>query len=188
MTDQIPTMLNRHPFASVFALFFLLFAAPLPGWTQSSADQADGKSGDLAEGKRLFRINCAGCHKWHGGGGGGYGGDALSLRKTKLDRAEIIETVSCGRPGTGMPYHRRDAYESGACYGLHEKDVVGNGMILAANNFLRPSEIAVVADYVLAEVKGHGEPNYDECMAFFGPGSRVCDIYATPTTDKKSGT
>ena len=22
-----------------------------------------------------------------------------------------------------------------------------------------------------------GEPNYDECLAFFGEGSRVCNIY-----------
>ncbi len=144
------------------------------------------KSGDLAEGKRLFRINCAGCHKWHGAGGGGYGGDALSLRKTRLDRAQIIETVSCGRPGTGMPYHLRDAYGDGTCYGLHEKDVVGNGMVLAANNFLRPSDIAAIADYVLAEVKGRGEPNYQECLAFFGAGSRVCDIYQTKGDEKKT--
>ncbi len=179
-------MFIRMPRLLAGALLFLLFAASLPGWAQSTADQVAGKSGDLAEGKRLFRVNCAGCHKWHGGGGGGYGGDALSLRKTKLDRAEIIETVSCGRPGTGMPYHRRDAYADGTCYGLHEKDVVGNGMVLAANNFLRPPEIAAIADYVLAEVKGHGEPNYQECLAFFGPGSRVCDIYAPGDAAKKT--
>ena len=46
-----------------------------------------------------------------------------------------------------------------------------------ANVFLRPNEIEAVADYVLAHVKGKGEPNYDECIAFFGDGSRVCNIY-----------
>ncbi|MCA7119904.1 MAG: cytochrome c [Acidibrevibacterium sp.] len=184
-------MFTRLPRSLGFALFFLLFVAPLPGWTQSSADLPGSTteaatSGDLAEGKRLYRINCAGCHKWHGGGGGGYGGDALSLRKTKFDRAQIIETVSCGRPGTGMPYHRRDAYQDGACYGLHEGDVVGNGMVLAANNFLRPQEIGAIADYVLADIKGHGEPNYQECLAFFGTGSRVCDIYAPGGGEQKA--
>ena len=36
-----------------------------------------------------------------------------------------------------------------------------------------------VADYVIAHVKGKGEPNYGECVQFFGDASRVCDIYKT---------
>ena len=43
--------------------------------------------------------------------------------------------------------------------------------------FLRPHDIEVVADYVLANIKGKGEPNYEECVRFFGNSSRVCDIY-----------
>ena len=45
------------------------------------------------------------------------------------------------------------------------------------NIFLRPDDIEAVADYVLAHIKGEGEPNYDECIDFFGNTSRVCDIY-----------
>jgi hypothetical protein len=53
-------------------------------------------------GRRVYeKANCVGCHKWHGGGGGGYGGAALSLRETMLDRADLIEMVRCGRPATG---------------------------------------------------------------------------------------
>jgi hypothetical protein len=43
--------------------------------------------------------------------------------------------------------------------------------------FLRAPDIDAVADYVLAHIKGKGEPNYDECVSFFGNTSRVCDIY-----------
>ena len=43
--------------------------------------------------------------------------------------------------------------------------------------FLRAPDIEAVADYVLAHIKGKGEPNYDECVSFFGNTSRVCDIY-----------
>ena len=44
--------------------------------------------------QRVFQqANCIGCHKWHGGGGGGYGGDALSLRATQLDRDQISRIV-----------------------------------------------------------------------------------------------
>ena len=56
-----------------------------------------------SEGQRIYeKANCVGCHKWHGGGGGSYGGAALSLRDTQLNRDQIIEVVHCGRSGTGL--------------------------------------------------------------------------------------
>ncbi len=137
--------------------------------------------GQTAQGKRVFQqANCIGCHKWHGGGGGGYGGDALSLRATQLDRDQIIETVLCGRPGTGMPYFRRGVYDGGEhqCYGLGRQEL-GKDIPVEAGTFLRPNEVAAVTDYVLAEVKGKGEPTYAECSAFFGDGARVCNVYKT---------
>jgi mono/diheme cytochrome c family protein len=128
-------------------------------------------------GKHVFqRANCMGCHKWHGNGGGGYGGDALSLRKTQLTREQIIETVSCGRPGTGMPFFVRGSYDNVQCYDMLRKDA-GDLMPPEANVFLRSSEIEAVADYVIAHIKGKGEPTYDECTAFFANGSRVCNVY-----------
>ena len=53
----------------------------------------------------------------------------------------------------------------------------GDQMPPEANVFLRPNEIEAVADYVLAHIKGKGDPTYAECTAFFGDGSRVCNIY-----------
>ena len=35
------------------------------------------------------------------------------------------------------------------------------------------------ADYVIAHIKGAGEPTYAECVAFFASASRVCDVYKT---------
>ena len=139
--------------------------------------QAQSASDPTDAGKAVFkRGNCVGCHKWHGNGGGGYGGDALSLRKTELTREQIIETVRCGRPGTGMPFFVRGSYDTTKCYEMTRQDVADR-MPPEANVFLRPNEIEAVADYVLARVKGKGEPTYDECIAFFGDGSRVCNIY-----------
>ena len=143
-------------------------------------DTPSPSSGTVAEGQSVFkRANCVGCHKWHGGGGGGYGGDALSLRATKLDRDQIIETVACGRPGTGMPYFQRGAYDNDAhpCYGASRQDLGKDMPVEAPATYLRPNEIAAVADYVIADVKGKGEPTYADCIAFFGDGSRVCNIY-----------
>jgi len=131
-----------------------------------------------SDGQRIYeKANCVGCHKWHGGGGGGYGGAALSLRDTQLDRDQIIEVVHCGRPGTGMPYHDRDAYKEYRCYdGLTVEDL-GKDMPPEAATFLRPKEIEVVVDWVLANLKGKGSPSYADCTNFFGAGARACDIY-----------
>jgi len=145
-------------------------ASPVFAQSSSSPDPADA-------GKTIFkRANCFGCHKWHGNGGGGYGGDALSLRKTELTRDQIIETVACGRPGTGMPYFARGSYDTAKCHEMSRQDV-GDRIPPEGGVFLRAPDIEAVADYVLAHIKGKGEPNYDECVSFFGNTSRVCDIY-----------
>jgi mono/diheme cytochrome c family protein len=144
--------------------------------------QSPSASDPTAVGKAVFkRANCVGCHKWHGNGGGGYGGDALSLRTTELTREQIMETVSCGRPGTGMPFFIRGAYDTTKCYDMNRQEV-GNQIPPEANTFLRPSDIEAVADYVLAHIKGKGEPKYGECIDFFGNTSRVCDVYKTQAT------
>jgi mono/diheme cytochrome c family protein len=161
---------------SAAALAFVLVSASLA--SAQSAAPADTTDA----GKAVFkRANCVGCHKWHGNGGGGYGGDALSLRKTELDRQHIIETVTCGRPGTGMPYFARGSYDTAKCYDMTRQDV-GERMPPEGGTFLRPNDIEAVADYVLAHIKGRGEPTYDECTAFFGNTSRVCDIYKANAT------
>ena len=157
---------------------------------QGTAAASPHDAGDVAEGQRVWkRANCLGCHKWHGGGGGGYGGDALSLRATQLDRDQIIETVKCGRPGTGMPYFERGVYDNDAhpCYGESREDLGKDIPVEAPAAFLRSNEIAAVADYVIADLKGKGEPTYAECVAFFGDSSRVCNIYKTEKPGEPTG-
>jgi mono/diheme cytochrome c family protein len=141
------------------------------------AAHCQGAVDPTAAGKAVFkRANCMGCHKWHGNGGGGYGGDALSLRKTQLTRDQIIETVRCGRPGTGMPFFERGAYDTSKCYDM-DRQQAGDQMPQEANVFLRPKDIEDVADYVIAQIKGKGEPTLAECTSFFSENSRVCDVY-----------
>jgi cbb3-type cytochrome c oxidase subunit III len=165
------------------AIVFACAILSAPSACAQSAAQADPTDA----GKAVFkRANCFGCHKWHGNGGGGYGGDALSLRGTQLTREQIIETVSCGRPGTGMPYFARGSYDTAKCYEMNRQEV-GERIPPEGGIFLRPNDLEAVADYVLAHIKGRGEPTYDECVAFFGNTSRVCDIYkagaAKPTNE-----
>ena len=142
------------------------------------ASVARAQSTDASEsGKAVYeRANCVGCHKWSGIGGGGYGGAALSLRATELSKQQIVETVTCGRPGTGMPHFTADPYAGKDCYGMSAADVK-DMMPPAANVVLRLREIDRVADYVVAHIKGKGDPTLADCVAFFGDTSRVCDIY-----------
>jgi mono/diheme cytochrome c family protein len=126
-------------------------------------------------GRRVYeKANCVGCHKWHGGGGGGYGGAALSLRETTLERADLIEVIRCGRPATGMPYHDRNAYKGAECYGGMTKADLGADFPPKAATFLRAEEIEAVADYVQTQLQGKGEPTHDDCVAFWGPDSHEC--------------
>src|SRR5919106_1117498 len=131
---------------------------------------------DLATGKRVYEAaNCVGCHKWHGGGGGGYGGTALSLRETPLERADLVEVIRCGRPATRMPYHDRSAYNGAECYGGMTRADLGADFPPKAAAFLRAEEIEAVADYVITQIQGKGEPTYQDCIAFWGEGNRECE-------------
>lgn len=172
--------MERFPFSAAATVLAGIVALGLSMPAVAHAQAAQTPSPDpTAAGKAVFaKANCMGCHKWHGNGGGGYGGDALSLRKTELTREQIIETVGCGRPGTGMPFFIRGAYDEVKCHDMNRQEA-GTAMPPEAATFLRPKEIEAVADYVLAHIKGFGEPNYAECVSFFSSGSRVCDIYKT---------
>ena len=163
---------NRPPAGASLAFVIVATAAMTASVAAQSAGPTDA-------GKAVFkRANCFGCHKWHGNGGGGYGGNAVSLRKTELTREQIMETVQCGRPGTGMPFFTRGAYDEVKCHDMNRQDA-GAQMPPEAGMFLRPKDIEAVADYVIAHIKGAGEPTHAECLTFFSSTSRGCDVYKT---------
>ena len=59
---------------------------------------------------------CANCHGAQGGGGVSVDFPVgPSLRTSKLDHAQMKETISCGRPGTPMPSWLKGAYTMTAC-------------------------------------------------------------------------
>jgi mono/diheme cytochrome c family protein len=160
-----PSPVSRHALpVGLVTLAVLMFA---PGHAEAA---------DLAQGLQVYKeANCVGCHKWHGDGGGGYGGAALSLRETGLDRAGLIEAVRCGRPATRMPYHDRSAYRTVDCYGGVTRSDLGQDFPPTPENYLREEQIEAVADYVIAEVQGKGEPTYEDCVAFWGEGEKQCE-------------
>jgi len=130
---------------------------------------------DLEAGKTVYKdANCIGCHKWHGGGGGGYGGAALSLRKIEMERDLLIEVIKCGRPATRMPFHTRGAYKSVDCYDGLTKADLGEEFPPKAAKLLRDEQIEAVTDYLLAALKGKGDATFEQCIDFWGEGSRQC--------------
>lgn len=147
------------------------------GMTQTGVVSAMGQDkGSNSPGKIVYeKANCIGCHKWHGGGGGGYGGAARSLRETLLDADGLREVIRCGRPFTGMPYHERSAYKGDdqSCYNTTAASL-GDGVPPRARSFLRDRQVDDVIDYILTELKGKGEPTVEECIKFWGEGSRQC--------------
>lgn len=61
-------------------------------------------AGDPTRGKVVYEKNCQGCHGKTGGGVGGATPNlADAVRMAAKTDAELSETVTNGRPGTGMP-------------------------------------------------------------------------------------
>jgi mono/diheme cytochrome c family protein len=54
-------------------------------------------------GRELYSTNCVLCHKYDGRGGPSEGGYGADLRVTKLTFEELVEVITAGRAGKGMP-------------------------------------------------------------------------------------
>ncbi len=74
-----------------------------------------------------------------------------SLRKTRLDRAALIDAVSCGLPGTQMPGWLDGAYTQRSCYGF-PPGPAPDGTTLTP--VLSANEVEALADYLLAKIVG----------------------------------
>ena len=120
--------------------------------------------------------NCMGCHKWHGDGGPGYGGAALSLRESGLDREQLINIIACGRPGTNMPFFDKKAYVDDRCFGMKFSDFEGDdkNRPLRAKGFLNARQIDAVVDFIINDLQGQ-KVSKDYCLKFFGKPTRSCE-------------
>jgi mono/diheme cytochrome c family protein len=122
-----------------------LLTAPVPALAQDVARIADGEAG----------WDKAGCLQCHGASGeGGTGGEfpaGPSLRATRLDRSTLVDTISCGRPGSEMPAWLDGAYTEVACYGIPKGPAPAG---LELRRVLSADEIEALADYLLAKVVG----------------------------------
>jgi mono/diheme cytochrome c family protein len=173
------TMRTMRAIGASVAICLAALAAPCArAQTAPTAEEAR----TIEYGKEVFKTKatCQFCHKWDASGDQGYGGNALSLRKTKLTPAEMAVVIKCGRPGTGMPFHDRFAYTDKRCYDMTREEL-GNNMPPAGNEFLQPREIDAVVKYLFAKAVGRGRSTYAECVDFWGADTRECE----PMKDQK---
>jgi hypothetical protein len=138
---------------------------------------------DIADGARLFaqKGNCQACHGWAGDGKkmDSQMPDGANLRETQLGRDDLITTVKCGRPGTGMPAFDRLAYSDGRCYGLKQADLRARQLTLPdPPATLAAIEIGRVADFLFARVIGKGPMDHAKCVEFFGSDVETCKEFA----------
>lgn len=162
------TTSNGFVRAAVVGLFAGLLVA---GWAASATAQVNS----LPAGASVYkRAGCIVCHKWHGMGGPGYGGTPINFRETILDLDQLIEVISCGRPGTGMPYHLKGAYKNYDCYEGMTLEDLGEYAPGAARQQLSYRQVKQVAEFIIDHFKGRSnEVEKADCELFFGQ-SRMC--------------
>ena len=156
-------------------LRIVMAAAGLLGFGGAALAQDDAS---IRTGQRAYGTTavCASCHGWAGDGEGDpRAPNGPSLRTTQLNRDQLREVVLCGRPGTQMPYHDRNAYTDDRCYGATRDDL--GDQVPPAGKFLRETQVEALLDFLEARVVGHGEITAEECVAYWGDGAAVCNQY-----------
>ena len=144
------------------------------GFASTPAMAQEDKS---AAGLQVWRLSgCASCHGVFGeGGGGGEQPEGPSLRRTSLSRDALKETISCGRPGSKMPFFLKGAYTVTPCWGIEIQEEPPAEMVGLGS--LTPVRIDALVDYLMARVVGKSdEITRQECAAYFGnPNHPTCN-------------
>jgi len=99
-----------------------------------------------------------------------------NLRTTRLDGAALKQTISCGRPGTGMPAFDEGAYKVRACNGQALGPPPSD--LYPAPRTLTPDEIDAVVTYLQARIVGKGRTiTKQECLFYYADQPEWCDDY-----------
>ena len=80
-----------------------------------------------------------------------------------------MQVVACGRPGTGMPYFRKDAYKDYNCYDMTIEELGDDLMPPRAKQWLKGRQIRNVATFIVEFWQGRSdEVTKADCQLFFG--------------------
>ena len=157
----------------------MFIGAGLPRSSASAQAQAQTPApdpSDIADGMRLYQQkgDCQACHGWAGDGRkmDSQMPDSPNLRETRLDRARLITTIKCGRPGTGMPAFDKFAYTDGRCYGMKQADLKSPMSDPPAT--LQPREVELLVGFLLQKVVGKGPMDRAKCIEYWGSEVEAC--------------
>ena len=171
-----PSRACRPAQTSSGAILLLALFTATTAWAQA-ADPSD-----IVEGGKLFRqkASCQSCHGWAGDGRkmDNQMPDGANLRESTLDRQNLVMTIKCGRPGTGMPAFDKFAYSDGRCYGLKQADLRASGSHMPdPPATLQPREIDTIVDFLLAKVVKQGPMDRAKCIEFWGSEVEACNEF-----------
>ena len=174
-------MLQNSHRSMRLALGLLAFTIALCGAPWAWAQAAD--PADIAEGMRLFHheADCQACHGWAGDGRkvDNQMPNGADLRASKLDRATLLTTIKCGRPGAEMPAFDKFAYSDGRCYGLKQVDLKAPKLAMPdPPATLQAREINAIVDFLLAKVIGKGPMDRAKCIDYWGSDVEPCNEFA----------
>ena len=157
---------------SLFALLTLTFATVVAAQTAPDPE-------NVAEGMRLYRTkgDCQSCHGWAADGRkmDTQMPDGANLRTTRLNRALLLMTIKCGRPGKGMPAYDRLAYSDGRCYNMKASDLNSKGLeVPDPPATLQVREMESILDFLQVKVVGKGPMDHATCIEYWGSDQGVC--------------
>jgi mono/diheme cytochrome c family protein len=135
---------------------------------------------DIARGHEVYnRVGiCLSCHGWNGDGMGKNPrseGNAAKLRESQLDTQSFIDVISCGIPGTPMPYHNSQAYKKPElCFDQVLADFDAASAPRKGKT-IRPPDIINLVAYIQTHIQGQGQTTLAECQEYFGESaSKTC--------------
>lgn len=156
-----------------FGVVLLVSAAALSPSVATLAQSQDR----IKAGLEIWKSSgCADCHGPFADGNPEDGDYPIgaNLRTTRLDTASLKSTISCGRPGTGMPSFDEGAYRVRACYGRPLGAAPDN--LQPTPRTLSLEEIDTLIAYLQARIIGRGKITQGECQSYFDDAfSSSCD-------------
>jgi hypothetical protein len=154
---------------------FLALAVAALAYTTTTPAQNEDK---VKAGVNIWRTS--GCADCHGPFADGDREDddypiGANLRTTRLDGRALKVTISCGRPGTGMPSFDEGAYTVHPCYGRSPGDRPDD--LQPTPRLLNSNEIDAVIAYLQAHVIGRGKITREECLYYYDDKPDWCEDY-----------
>lgn len=152
----------------------------------SSKDNSNHEinSADNSRGMAVYKkSNCVFCHGWAGDGQGHprSPGAAANLRLSVLDKAALTHVIRCGVVGGVMPYHDRMSYKDTRC--VADPSMLAPNLLPQKGKNISAHNLDALVNYLISSVQGAGKVSYEQCEAFYKPGSRNCLYLQLETTN-----